>query len=381
MNKFYLLCLASSLTCFAFSDDESQTSNQNSSSDFKTITPSAFAIPKEGMKFDINADFIYWICGETGLTAGEFNPNQTRDSLVSSDYKAPQQQIIHAETKFSPGFKVGAGMTYEHDGWDTQLEYTWYHTKSKDNQYSFAAIPTYLYNPNFFFTQDPFYGTANAQRSFKPEWKYHFNNFNLELGRNFYLSHYLTLRPHIGIKGGWQKQYWNNNWTFASASPEENDSKAQLHDWTDAKYQTNMKGDFWNIGLRCGFDSNWYFSKNWALLGDFSFANLWTYLKGHRTDLASTSGSTTASHNVSNIETLKFFTETHDINYVFEYRLGLLYDVWMSDDAYRLRFEAAWETQLWGYFPNIYSSDSTVFNGLLKTPNMQGLTIKAQFDF
>lgn len=142
-----------------------------------------------------------------------------------------------------------------------------------------------------------------------------------------------------------------------------------------------MKGDFWNIGLRCGFDSNWYFSKNWALLGDFSFANLWTYLKGHRTDVASTSGSPTASHNVSNIETLKFFTETHDINYVFEYRLGLLYDVWMSDDAYRLRFEAAWETQLWGYFPNIYSSDSTVFNGLLKTPNMQGLTIKAQFDF
>lgn len=116
-----------------------------------------------------------------------------------------------------------------------------------------------------------------------------------------------TISPFVPILElrGWQKQYWNNNWTFASASPEENDSKAQLHDWTDAKYQTNMKGDFWNIGLRCGFDSNWYFSKNWALLGDFSFANLWTYLKGHRTDLASTSGSTTASHNVSNIETLK----------------------------------------------------------------------------
>ncbi len=34
-----------------------------------------------------------------------------------------------------------------------------------------------------------------------------------ELGRSFYVSKHLSLRPHIGIKGGWISQHVRENFT------------------------------------------------------------------------------------------------------------------------------------------------------------------------
>jgi len=130
MKKYSLFFLLTTFACFA-NDNSQITSDDLSDQNFRVITPNAFAIQKEGMKFDINADFIYWI-PDTFLRYGYGYSSKSNPIPL----EVQQSYTVPIKSKYSPGFKVGIGMTYDHDGWDTNLEYTWYHTSTKDTTLS-----------------------------------------------------------------------------------------------------------------------------------------------------------------------------------------------------------------------------------------------------
>jgi hypothetical protein len=96
-------------------------------------------------------------------------------------------------------------------------------------------------------------------------WKLKLNLIDLELGRSFWVSKYLALRPFIGLRYASIKQHadihYNGGSWIALPFPTE---QLALNDEVDL--QNNYRG----AGVRAGLDSQWNFGCGWAFYGNLA---------------------------------------------------------------------------------------------------------------
>ena len=98
------------------------------------------------------------------------------------------------------------------------------------------------------------------------------NLVDIELGRNFWTSHYLAIRPHVGIRVAYLEQDYDiehagGNWGAINAS------SVTGYSWgpqTALNNSVHLDNDFKGVGLRSGLDSTWNLGCGWALYGDFA---------------------------------------------------------------------------------------------------------------
>lgn len=127
--------MAVCLTTGAYADqmeDQNDTQMNRSSSDavnFREITPNAGPRVTNGVDVFITADFIYWTSREEGLAFARSGIADYSEAIALGNTKLGN--TYYPKSKFSPGFKVGVGLNLGHDGWDTYLNYTWFHNHSK----------------------------------------------------------------------------------------------------------------------------------------------------------------------------------------------------------------------------------------------------------
>jgi hypothetical protein len=96
-------------------------------------------------------------------------------------------------------------------------------------------------------------------------WKLKMNLIDLELGRSYWVSRYLAVRPFIGLRYVSLKQHADINYnggswaaiTTAFAQPALND-------------EVDLQNDYRGVGLRAGLDTQWNFGCGWALYGDLA---------------------------------------------------------------------------------------------------------------
>ena len=368
--------MALCLTTGAYADqmeDQNDTQMNRSSSDavnFREITPNAGPRVTNGVDVFITADFIYWTSREEGLAFARSGIADFSEALALGNTKLGK--TYYPKSKFSPGFKVGVGLNLGHDGWDTYLNYTWFHNHSKCSHvvnssswtapiplWEVASVGSLLAKENFLVLSS-YVNVGNAEA----HWKLYFNNFDWELGRNFYISQYLTLRPYAGLKGNWMQQYYNVRYSDFLSSDISSDISAVKMD---------QEKKFWGVGIRTGLETSWYFDKNWSMFANTALSSLWSRFKVTREDLALQTNATTYN---TIINTMK---DCHTVKPVLELQLGARYDYWFCDDDYHFGIEAAWEQQVWfnqGQFINILEPNSANTNLTL-----QGLTIDFRFDF
>jgi hypothetical protein len=133
--------------------------------------------------------------------------------------------------------------------------------------------------------------------------------------------------------------------------------------------------DYWGFGVRVGMNNAWYFFRNLCLFGDFAISGLWSKFDIDRKDFVTpnfTSAPTTilTGRNTEN--------EVHSLKAVLELTMGLRYDIWWNEDNYHFGVQAGWEEQLWFSHNQHYKQLEEAAHGDLC---LQGLTIKARFDF
>lgn len=354
------------------------------------ITPMAGPCVMGGWGVYLTADFTYWTAREQGTafatTSGfqTFGPSTTIPTTQTG-------KVINPKTQWKPGFKAGLGLDFCHDGWDLYAEYTWFrsNTSRSFNQNS-AVNPTetasggpasvnglVLFDNLWAVNRAPQFirdsiGTTTAGasvtqlpflQSLTGNWKLHLNVVDLALGRNFYISPRLTLRPHVGLKGEWQNQ--KIQLTFSNAiSPSP----------SDQIFNMNNKFSAWGIGPRVGLDTAWHFARLFSLVGDVAFTGLFEHFNAKRFDynqLFATGGGAESFVHVKN----KFFTFAP----VLEWFLGLRAEYWTECASYHFALDAGWESQIWFFqnqFIRTYSTEST--SGTL---GLNGLTVHARFDF
>lgn len=301
------------------------------------ITPTVSPKVDKGLDILIDADFLWW------------------KSYVSDfDYAQIDGNTLSPKTQFEPGFKVGTGMDLYHDGWDLYVQYTWLHQGEVSNSgsstepgYSTFIIP---------YAQGADIGVLSAISIMDTAaWKRsQFNILDGEIGRDFFISKRLTLRPHVGMKAA--SLFEKTTIIYSGDGPVET---ATVH------LKQNLSG----IGIRGGVDTVWHIIPSFGFYGDFAFTALWGNFHNRVLSQVSLRG-VEETHPVKN--------NSQDIIPVFEAGFGVTYMIWFSGQRYQLYTKAGWEEQVWiGYNKNPVNGQSNS-NGSL---TMQGLTWKVGFVF
>lgn len=350
-TSFISLLTALSLPFSSLSAEQGDNTNKSTSRlPMQPITPAAAPTVLNGVNAFFTADFIYWKVQEDGLEIS-FQFHDVADSQKTS--------IAKPKFRGEPGFKVGFGLNLNHDNWDFYAQYTWIQSlrvrgSQKINLEFFQQNLNDMrgmWAPNGRFITNLL--------SAKARWDLHFNAIDFELGKNYFVSSFLKLRPFTGIKVTWQDQLY---------IPKYFDSNGGIS-------HIRCKMDHWGLGLRSGMNSSWQISSTWSFYGNIALSGMWTGYKSTRKD-----------QDTFNLNPLVSFLNTkndfHTLKLVTEWGLGVRGEWWFKSDRYRLLVQAGWEEQLWlanNQLLNFFIDNSTVKRG--QDMSLQGLDLKFRFDF
>ncbi len=333
------------------------------------ITPPVGPAVSGCCDFFMTADFIYWRTTYDGMgyaLSGIAHPDPviSRPALTSFTGKG---FIKFPDFDFQPGFKLGAGLKFAHDGWDLYANYTWLNpgtTKATAKETDEQGM--------LFSTQADFViGGPEILRA-KNHFRQSFNTLDLELGRNFFLSRFMSLRPYFGLKLSRIHQHQRTNYTPTDLSSSDAGTTFTI---TTLIEKRNIK--FWGIGIRGGISPVWYFMKGFGLYGNLALSGMWSYYKtlvNSQYDATIATATTTSFQRGTVAQNT--IGSSHTITPVIELGLGLTYTFTCCND-YAFTFSGGWEEQIW---INFAGND---FFGNFSNGNMtlQGLTVKAGVEF
>jgi hypothetical protein len=333
------------------------------------ITPQVAPLVVDGVNAFVTADFIYW---RTNIDGMEYAYGGVGGMIADAPVLIPipiatlgtntaRGSAHNPEFKFEPGVKVGLGWHMDHDGWDLVANWTFLASGNRTN--SVSAIDT---GTGLIAAQPVFLSETSSPSIFylshaSSHWKQNFNIIDLELGRDFFLSRYLTMRPHIGLKSAWIQETTTNILipTYESSGDDLNAiTSVSLYN------SQHMAG----LGIRGGFDTGWHITKNWMFYGDLALTNLWGRVK-------KVAVGTNTETPAGKITTLNSIQSYYTVIPVIEAGIGLSHIAWFCKNRYRFEARVGWEEQVWLGFNR--SQDYTRVGNL----SVHGLTIKTMFNF
>lgn len=355
--------LAASVALNAYTDSDEKhynTAPPQLPSDLPTkqVTPSAGPRVNNGWDVAISADFIYWCPRIDGL-GYELN------GFSSTTVDAGKGSVHHPNWSWEPGFKVGLGFGLGTDGWDLQAEYTWLTSSDKSSQGLNVAGQYPMWNIANNYNNPVYNADDNSPiTAAEAKWDFYWNEVDLNLGRNMWLSQYFASRPFVGLKGTWSGTSYNVSYTRAIAGQ----SDVDFRDRMQAK-QTQ-----WGIGVEVGMNNAWHFTQEFSLYADWAVTGLFGTFSIDRKDTEQqVPDDVNPKYTIFNTK-----NDPTTLKPLLEMGIGLRYETWFADDEYHFLLQAGWE--------EVYLANYNQFLKLFSESNhgdlsMQGLTIKARFDF
>lgn len=318
------------------------------------ITPTAEPAVSRWADPYLTADYIFWKAQTDGL---EYAFKGT--TTVNRD--ADQGEMHHPHFEYDSGFKVGGGLKFRHDGWDVFVQYTWLHHDEEDKRSAFSDVDgDSQVQSNISLPINGDFETVWCQKA-SADWKLHFNVLDAELGRNFWISKWLTLRPFIGMKFSWNKQFYNVEYDFVV-----NESLIATGTDIEMRHEQHQFG----VGARAGLNTSWYMWNKWIIYGDFAISGIWNSFTSYRKDeLEFLNGTELVQNNIKQ--------HAHPVTTVLEWALGLRFETAFHNDDYMWQLQVGWEAQAW------LDQNHFIFmpNGSHGDLTMQGLVVKTAFWF
>ncbi len=286
--------------------------------------------------------------------------------------------------KWNWGFRVGLGYEFDHDQWDTDIYYTWFVNNAASGSTSQTAFTTPAGGSAVSLNSNLAPATPATVTSGTATTKLNFNVLDWELGRAFYVSNAISLRPHVGVKGAWIKL--TEGETFASTA-------------APATFSVSSETKSWEVGPSAGINSNWYFGcantmgpkgevkdrPSFSIFGDVSGALMYGHFKNTYTATGATAaGAASGGFTASNLNRNLMVPVLTGV-------LGLAWDMCFDCDKMHLGIRAGYELQYWFRQNQRFSNfNDGSFGTLPGAPRytrttgdlaLQGLTIDVRFDF
>lgn len=289
-------------------------------------------------EFVIEVAGLYWKANQDGM---EF---AVRNEVASSSYQGTlvDAEYLNPDFKWDWGFKVGIGYNSMHDGWDLNLLWTHYHGKAHNNvdadtEDNEALLP--LWSAYAMPTPGATQGILFAT-SINSHWRLKLDVIDLELGKEFWTSKHLSLRPHIGLRGAivdqhYQIDHFGGSWgTNFSGSNYTN--------------EVELKNEFKGVGVRGGLNTEWVLScgcgpcpSQWSLFGNVALSLLY--------------GRYEVDHDEYNRLAVNPFTRTdvldtedhfHAARAIADLALGIQWSTLFQDNNYGFDLALAWEQHI-----------------------------------
>ncbi|MBI3237036.1 MAG: hypothetical protein HYZ48_04985 [Chlamydiales bacterium] len=326
------------------------------------INPSARPQVKGGANLFITGDLLLWQAHEDGLPL--FVENKSFDKNLHNS------RVEGLRWNWNAGARVGIGYNSCHDGWDVSA--TWLHFNTRAHRHEKAnhnkvLWPTLTHPGETVVGSPQVIGNGPFQKT-TAHWTMNLNQIDLDLGREYYVSKWMTLRPHVGLRTAWLHQKLNTHYNRLSESAGSFTSGIDDH--------VDMKTQFWGLGLEGGLDTQWGLGSGFSIYADAAWALLYGF------------------HDVDREDQLSYGVKFNwaDPNWSFrttraiaDLELGLRFDSWTNDERVHFRIQAGWEHHIYfsqNQFMRFVSSDAIGnFIGNQGDLTLQGWTLAARLDF
>lgn len=216
------------------------------------------------------------------------------------------------------------------------------------------------------------------------------NQMDLEVGRNFYLNRFLSVRPYGGVRGHLSHLNFRSKRTF-----EGSDASFQVG---YGKWNDHFKQQFWGVGPLVGVESSWKLGKNLAIFGMGGFSFLYgpfdnrTHYKTFTLSPDRTEVYQRTCHKVHH-------DRIWSLQQVIDLALGIrIENTWAEQshqEALRMMLDVGWEAHI---YPSYADFNQTVgFSGTfggsssISSPNtylpsngkltLSGLIVRGRFEF
>lgn len=321
------------------------------------INPSARPAPADSWGIFANVDALLWNSHISDLPLWVNNSGSTT-TLVDGD---TQGLNYH----WSWGFRVGLGYAMEHDKWDIYLDWTHFdsHAKKSNSAPAGGAIFPALMIEN---VNNPG-STPYIANSAKAHLDLGVNLVDLELGRAFYVSKWLSLRPSIGLRSAWLDMPLNIFYSGGTIPSEFSGIKMRGYN------------SFWGFGPRIGLNSQWGLGMGFSLFGDLYGALLYGISKDP------TFGSLVGSGSTSTVALGSLNFHQRLTTSAIDAVLGVRYDRNFYQDRYHFGISLGWENHLFNDVSQFIYQLNDVVVGAIQQNNgnlaLQGWTLSVRFDF
>jgi len=321
------------------------------------LNPSGRPQVRDGADLFINIDWLIWQAHENGL--GYAVKTSSSQTVTNALYRSSERNLSF---DWDCGFRFGFGWNTPRDGWDLSATWTWFHNKAHDD---ITVGSTKMLLP--VFSYEPSNTTINGFRSADAKWWLKLNLIDLDLGREFFVSKWMTLRPFIGLRTGWI--YQTNKVTFGKATPSSSQTGIYMKD----------KNNYWGLGLHSGLDSEWGLGAGFSVFAKAAASLLYGFFQidSYETQLLSSSRNDT----VNNKDSFRVDRAMTDL------ALGLRWDTMLSDDRFHIGLQAGWEHLMFfgqNQFKRFYGmalSNAGAFVANQGDLTIQGWTLSGRFDF
>ena len=312
-------------------------------------------------------DFLYWRAENRGFTYA-YDQKNPLYQVVGAPFDYNIGSLMRVKSEFDPGFRIGGGWNTDFDRWDVFADWTWFrnHSKSSHTLSDITAPSSMGFYP-LWPTHDN--GDFFSYQHVSATYHLWHNAIDLELGRAYYITKALSLRPHWGLRGGCLNQKFKSSFTLPLGAGD-----------TTAQYDFHGKNNFWGVGPRIGIHSSWHIANSsWSILGKASTALLYGPTKVRSLTESLTTGSTVF---VTERDLKDHFSQLVPNLQIF---LGLDWGSCLNCDKFYLGVNAGWEADIyWNQFdiPAALRVSTAPFPVANNHPvTMEGLTVNVHLDF
>lgn len=356
--------------------------------------------PMETNDYDITfeADFLWWTSNVTNLSyATKYEVVPLGNASAPGTSTTQPKRIYDFDWDWAPGVRIAFGINTNYDGWDVAVDWTYFYNSFNDTKNVQSPIPTFLgFETNPIGTEllsngwSDFSAADSMATSITAEGGVQMNQVDLALGRNFWLSRRITLRPFSGVRAHFSHLDLRSKKTFEGTG---GSSLVGFAQWND-----NQKQKFWSVGIVGGFDSSWNIFKALSLFGSggFSlcygpFTNVTHYLTHIRSP-----DRTTITHE-------SHIRRTHDqvwtYQQIIDFAIGFRIEkTWINPqfkETFRMMLDIGWEAHLYPSYNHLdqTTSDNSTFNNAssIDAPvtfrpargnlSLSGFIVKSRFEF
>ena len=220
----------------------------NYSKDMGLACPSDFYVYGEYILMEAKEEGLEYAITQTDATT------PTTFDLSGGNIEGPSNG--HHDWEWNSGFRAGFGFYMNHDAWNLDLKWTYIHIKNDTSSTMHndgTLIPLWL---------PPSVTVGQTQKTASARWKAKLNTLDLSMAKPYHVSRNFIANPFFGVRAAWIDQDYHARYggiwaTFDGA-------------------QVDSSNNYWGIGLRGGFGSEFLMGAGWSLFGNLSASLLYS---------------------------------------------------------------------------------------------------------